>query len=60
MFLGAQIVIINKIDLADVMGVSVKALTNDVHALKPDIRVIPTSCKNGTGLDALAQMLLEI
>jgi len=60
MFLGAQIVVINKIDLADAMGVSVEALINDVHTLKPDIKVIPTSCKNGTGLDAVAQTLLAI
>jgi len=60
MFLGAQIVVINKIDLADAMGVSVEALINDVHILKPDIKVIPTSCRNGAGLDEVAQTLLAI
>jgi hydrogenase nickel incorporation protein HypB len=60
MFLGAQIVVINKIDLAEVMGVSVQALTNDVHALKPDIKVVPTSCKTGEGIDRVAETLLAI
>ncbi len=58
MFLGAQIVVINKIDLADAMGVSVEALTNDVHTLKPDIEVVPTSCKTGEGIDRVAETLL--
>jgi hydrogenase nickel incorporation protein HypB len=60
MFLGAQIVVINKFDLAGPMGVSVDELTNDVHTLKPDIRVIPTSCKTGKGVDEVAKALLAI
>jgi hydrogenase nickel incorporation protein HypB len=57
MFLGAQIVVINKIDLADVMDVKVEQLIRDVHTLKPDIRVVPASCKTGQGLDEIAGML---
>jgi hydrogenase nickel incorporation protein HypB len=57
MFLGAEVVVINKVDLSGAMNVSVDRLTRDVHALKPDIKVIPTSCKNGTGLDTLAGVL---
>ena len=60
MFLGAQVVVINKIDLAEAMEVSVEELIDDVHTLKPDIKVIPTSCKNGTGLDEVAKTLLAI
>lgn len=60
MFLGAEIVVINKIDLAEVMEVSVEDLTSDVHKLKPDIKVIPTSCKRGTGIDEVAEALLAI
>ena len=55
MFLGAQIVVINKIDLAEAMEVSVEQLINDVHTLKPDIKVIPTSCKR-TGLDEVVEI----
>jgi hydrogenase nickel incorporation protein HypB len=60
MFLGAEIVVINKTDLAEAMGVSVAALSDDVHTLKPDIKVIPTSCKTGMGIDQLAEALLAI
>src|ERR1700752_1038836 len=45
MFLGADLVLINKIDLADVMEVSVEGLIQDVHTLKPQLTVIPISCK---------------
>jgi hydrogenase nickel incorporation protein HypB len=60
MFLGARIVVINKLDLAEAMGVSVDALTRDVHTLKPDIHVIATSCKTGQGIDELASALLSV
>ena len=60
MFLGARIVVINKLDLAEVMGVSIEDLTRDVHTLKPDIQVIPTSCKPGEGVDELASALLAV
>jgi hydrogenase nickel incorporation protein HypB len=60
MFLGAKIVVINKTDLAGAMEVSVDALTADVHKLKPDIQVIPTSCRTGEGLDEVAAALLAV
>jgi len=58
MFMGAQIVVINKLDLADAMGVSIDALKEDVRKLKPDMKIIATSCKTGAGLDEVAQALL--
>ena len=60
MFLGAQVVIINKIDLAEAMEVSVEQLIEDVRTLKPDIKVIPTSCKRGIGLDEVVETLLAV
>jgi hydrogenase nickel incorporation protein HypB len=60
MFLGAELVVINKLDLAEAMEVSVSELTKDVHRLKPDIKVIPTSCKTGAGLDEVAAALLAV
>ncbi len=60
MFLGSQLVVINKIDLAEAMEVSVEQLIQDVHTLKPDLQVIPTSCKNGTGLNEVAEALLAV
>ncbi|HEY2143414.1 MAG TPA: hydrogenase nickel incorporation protein HypB [Candidatus Udaeobacter sp.] len=60
MFLGAQIVVINKIDMAQAMEVSVDELANDVHKLKPDIKVIPTSCKTGEGVNRVAEALISV
>jgi hydrogenase nickel incorporation protein HypB len=58
MFRGAEIVVINKVDLAGAMDVSVQALIDDVHRLKPDIQVFPTSCKTGAGLDDVAAAVM--
>jgi hydrogenase nickel incorporation protein HypB len=60
MFLGAQLVVINKIELAEVMGVSVQELIDDVHRLKPDLKVIPTSCKTGAGIDDVVSAVLAV
>lgn len=60
MFLGADLVVINKVDLAEAMEVSVDELIADVHKLKPDIGVVPTSCKNGVGLEELTRSLLAV
>lgn len=60
MFLGAQLVVVNKTDLAEAMGVSVPNLTEDVHKLKPDLKVIATSCKTGAGLDDVLTSLLAV
>jgi len=57
MFLGADVVVINKVDLAEAMGVQVDRLAADVHSLKPDIRVIPTSCKTGVGIDEVLSVV---
>jgi hydrogenase nickel incorporation protein HypB len=60
MFLGAEIVVINKTDLAAAMEVSAEELTRDVHTLKPDITVIQTSCKTGQGIEQVASALLAL
>ncbi len=60
MFLGAEIVVINKTDLAQAMEVSVDDLKSDVHKLKPDIKVIATSTKTGEGMDELEKAILAV
>ncbi len=60
MFLGADLVVVNKVDLATAMEVSVDDLTADVHKLKPNLKVIPTSCKSGVGLEELTASLLAV
>jgi hydrogenase nickel incorporation protein HypB len=57
MFLGADVVAINKIDLADAMGVSPTKLMADVAKLNPKSVTVGTSCKNGTGVGEVAEAL---
>jgi hydrogenase nickel incorporation protein HypB len=57
MFLDAQTVAINKIDLAGAMGVDPNKLSTDVSLLNPKATTIHTSCRNGTGIDAVIQSL---
>jgi Ni2+-binding GTPase involved in maturation of urease and hydrogenase len=38
----------------------VAELTRDVHKLKPDLPVIPASCKAGDGLDEVTAALLAV
>jgi hydrogenase nickel incorporation protein HypB len=52
------LVVINKIDLANAMGVSVENLEADLQTLKPGLKVIPASAKNGVGVDEVATALL--
>lgn len=58
MFLGADLVVINKIDLAEMMGVKVDQLAGDVHTLKPGLTVIPANCKTGAGVDEVIAWLM--
>jgi hydrogenase nickel incorporation protein HypB len=60
MFLGAEIVVINKADLAGAMEVSIEELTRDVHTLNPAIKVIPASCKTCDGVEEVASALLAV
>jgi hydrogenase nickel incorporation protein HypB len=60
MFLRAQWVVINKLDLAGVMGADIDALKNDLRLLKPDLRVFVTSARTGEGLDPLVEALLAL
>jgi hydrogenase nickel incorporation protein HypB len=57
MFLGADVVAINKIDLADAMGVSPTKLMADVAKLNPKSATVGTSCKNGVGVERVTEAL---
>jgi hydrogenase nickel incorporation protein HypB len=57
MFLGADVVAINKIDLADAMGVSPSKLMADVAKLNSKSATVGTSCKNGVGVEQVAEAL---
>jgi len=57
MFLNAQTVAINKIDLAGAMGVDPKKLSADVLQLNPKAVTIHTSCRSGTGVSEVIENL---
>jgi hydrogenase nickel incorporation protein HypB len=60
MFLGAELVVINKSELAEIMDVSLDQLAQDVHRLKPGLKVVATSCKTGAGIDEVVSAILAI
>jgi len=52
-FKSANVVAINKLDLATAMGLNVDKLAEDARTINPRILVARTSAKNGQGIDAL-------
>ena len=50
-FQNSDLVIINKIDLADAVGASVDKMVADAKKLNPDVKIITSSLKEGKGLD---------
>ncbi|HMK53540.1 MAG TPA: hydrogenase nickel incorporation protein HypB [Methanobacteriaceae archaeon] len=52
-FQDADLVVINKIDIADAVGASVEKMVADVKKLNPDVQVILSSLKLGKGLDEI-------
>jgi hydrogenase nickel incorporation protein HypB len=56
-FMEADVVAINKKDLADAMNVDVKILEQDVKTINPKAEVVATNCRTGEGVDAVARAL---
>ena len=53
----AEVVVINKVDLAEAMEVSVEQLAADLEQVKPGIKVIATNARSGEGIDEVLQAL---
>lgn len=58
-FQGADLVIINKVDLADAVGASTEKMVSDAKSLNPDVEVITSSLKEGKGLDRIILAIEE-
>ena len=56
-FMDADVVVINKIDLAQAMGIDVKQLEKDVRTINPRAKVVATNCRSGEGVDKVAEAL---
>jgi len=56
-FMDADVVVINKLDLAQAMGVDVKKLENDAKAINPKAKVVATNCRSGEGIPSIIDAL---
>lgn len=56
-FAEADLVVINKIDLAKVMEIDPLKLEEDVKKISPHCKVVKTSCKTGEGINSVASSL---
>ena len=56
-FLASDIAVINKIDLAEAMGVDPDKLCRDAEKIKPGIKVVKVSVKQGSGIEEVIKAL---
>ncbi len=56
-FMDADIAVINKIDLAQAMGINPDKVAENMRKVAPDVDVIKTSCKTGEGVRDVAEAL---
>ncbi len=56
-FMEADVVAINKIDLAQAMNVDVEKLEKDVKTIKPNAAVVATNCRTGEGVEGVVKAL---
>ncbi len=57
MFLDANVVAINKVDMAEAMGVKPEKLGADIAKLNPKAVAVHTSCRKGIGIDEVIKTL---
>ena len=58
-FQTSDVVVINKVDLADAVGADADKMVADAQKLNPNIKVIKSSLKEGTGLDEIIGVIEE-
>ena len=56
-FLGADVVVINKVDLADAMGLDIEKLKGDIRRVNPNVKLVETNCRTGDGVAEAADAL---
>jgi len=56
-FMEADVVAINKMDLAEAMGADPKRLERDVKTINPKATVVTTNCRTGEGVGDVAKAL---
>ncbi|MEJ5226408.1 hydrogenase nickel incorporation protein HypB [Thermodesulfovibrio sp.] len=58
MFQESSVLIINKVDLKDLLDVSLEKIRKDALFLNPNIKIFEVSCKTGQGIDEWTNWLL--
>jgi len=56
-FKDADLVVINKVDIAQAVGADEEKMVNDVKMLNPDVEVIKSSLKLGEGVDSIIKAI---
>jgi len=56
-FMDADVVVINKVDLAKAMGVDAEKLEADVKRINPNAKVAATNCRSGEGIGKVVKAL---
>ncbi|MBS7608992.1 hydrogenase nickel incorporation protein HypB [Candidatus Bathyarchaeota archaeon] len=56
-FMEADVAVINKIDLAEAMGIEVSKLEKDALTINPRIKVVKTNCRTGGGIPKVIEAL---
>lgn len=56
-FLDAEVLAINKVDLSEAMGIDPDRLREDALRIKPALKVVKTSCKSGDGVAQVVRAL---
>jgi hydrogenase nickel incorporation protein HypB len=56
-FMDADVVVINKVDLAQAMNVDIEQLEKDVKTVNPKAKVVATNCRSGEGVGKVAEAL---
>ncbi|WP_409200995.1 hydrogenase nickel incorporation protein HypB [Methanobrevibacter sp. DSM 116169] len=58
-FESADLVVINKIDIADAVGADADKMVSDAKKINPDVKVIKTSLKNDEGFEEVISAINE-
>jgi hydrogenase nickel incorporation protein HypB len=56
-FMNADVVVINKIDLAGLMGIDASKLGEDAKAINPNLKIVETNCRKGEGITGVIEAL---
>ena len=58
-FQTSDAVVINKIDLAEAVGADADKMVADAKKLNPNVKIIKSSLKDGSGLDEIIKAIAE-